>query len=460
MAHAKPDYLSSLPEPERQRYRDKLRVDGVTFDDPYDVNKACWSSDVKLLPPTSMAHVVIYLVFSPSQFTADTVQAYKSLEAYNYFESGLVRECKLWKPQGAAVCFVRAKVMPSQRATTEAHDAWVCLTNASGGVRAAHCTCKAGLTEVCSHVAAVLYAVESTVRENTDGASCTSNPCVWSANVAKKAQMVPLDEINLCKPGKRARRIAKEPDHVAAAYVPEDEALFRRLQEVNPQAAILRSIPKLNAEDTDSASEDEETYSLLRNAVKSGSTKDSLPADLFVPLSEVERIEKGTRQQASCLLWKEARYGRLTASVMFRIRTLQPSTNPRSLVDCVLQRRPDVCTEGMRWGRDNEPNAKREYRLFMERNHNDFKLEDIGFVIDTRDSFIGASPDGIWSCSCHGVGILEVKCPAVLKEPGTPITRVDCLNDNLELPTFHKLRRWHNRLRWLGLQDVDVLLQP
>ncbi|KAM7281115.1 hypothetical protein ISCGN_006229, partial [Ixodes scapularis] len=54
------------------------------------------------------------------------------------------------------------------------------------------------------------------------------------------------------------------------------------------------------------------------------------------------------------------------------------------------------------------------------------------------DSFIGASPDGIWSCSCHGVGILEVKCPAVLKEPGTPITRVDCLNDNLELPTFHK----------------------
>ncbi|KAG0414184.1 hypothetical protein HPB47_008660 [Ixodes persulcatus] len=255
-----------------------------------------------------------------SQFTADTVQAYKSLEAYNYFESGFVQDCKLWKPQGAAVCFVRAKVMPSQRATTEPHEAWVCLSNASGG-----------------------------------------------------AQMVPLDEINLCKPGKPARRIPKEPDHVAAVYVPGDEALFRRLQEVTPQAAVLRSIPKLNAEDTDSASEDEETYSLLR-----------------------------------------------------------------SLVDCVLQRRPDVCTEGMQWGGDNEPNAKREYRLFMERNHNDFKLEEIGFVIDTRDSFIGASPDGIWSCSCHGVGILEVKCPAVLKEPGTPITRVDCLNDNLELPTFHK----------------------
>ncbi|XP_042144095.1 uncharacterized protein LOC120848319 [Ixodes scapularis] len=92
----------------------------------------------------------------------------------------------------------------------------------------------------------------------------------------------------------------------------------------------------------------------------------------------------------------------------------------------------------MRWGRDNEQNAKQEYRLFMERNHKNFKLQDIGFVIDTQDFFIGASPDGIWSCSCLCVGILEVKCPADLKEPGTPITRLDCRNDNIELPTFHK----------------------
>lgn len=79
--------------------------------------------------------------------------------------------------------------------------------------------------------------------------------------------MVPLDEINLSKPGKPARHIRKEPDHVATSYVPGDEALFRRLQEINPQSAVLRSIPKLNAEDTDSASEDEETYSLLRYSI-------------------------------------------------------------------------------------------------------------------------------------------------------------------------------------------------
>ncbi|KAG0414931.1 hypothetical protein HPB47_007902, partial [Ixodes persulcatus] len=81
-----------------------LRVFAIAFygDDPYAVNKACWTSDVKLLPPKSTAHVVVYLVFSPSQFTADTVQAYKSLEAYDYFDTGVA---SLRRALGR--CFVR-----------------------------------------------------------------------------------------------------------------------------------------------------------------------------------------------------------------------------------------------------------------------------------------------------------------------------------------------------------------
>lgn len=31
--------------------------------------------------------------------------------------------------------------------------------------------------------------------------------------------------------------------------------------------------------------------------------------------------------------------------------------------------------------------------------------------------FLGATPDGLWHCSCHGVGLLEVKCPWSLREP-------------------------------------------
>ena len=39
--------------------------------------------------------------------------------------------------------------------------------------------------------------------------------------------------------------------------------------------------------------------------------------------------------------------------------------------------------------------------------HTEFKLEKA----DKNRAYIGASPDGIMYCKCHGKSILEVKCP-------------------------------------------------
>ncbi|KAG0423841.1 hypothetical protein HPB47_000389 [Ixodes persulcatus] len=55
-------------QPEQQRYRENLYVDGVAFKDLNAVSEERWRSHAKsdkLLPPTSMAHVVVYLIFSP-----------------------------------------------------------------------------------------------------------------------------------------------------------------------------------------------------------------------------------------------------------------------------------------------------------------------------------------------------------------------------------------------------------
>ncbi|KAG0419488.1 hypothetical protein HPB47_004067 [Ixodes persulcatus] len=58
MSYAMPNSLSSLPEPERQRYRKKLCVDGVALKaTPNAAHKACWTSDVELLSLKSTAHV-------------------------------------------------------------------------------------------------------------------------------------------------------------------------------------------------------------------------------------------------------------------------------------------------------------------------------------------------------------------------------------------------------------------
>ena len=54
---------------------------------------------------------------------------------------------------------------------------WVAATN-EGTVVTAHCNCMAGLGGACSHVGAILFAVEAGVRIKRS-TTCTSVPCKW-----------------------------------------------------------------------------------------------------------------------------------------------------------------------------------------------------------------------------------------------------------------------------------------
>jgi hypothetical protein len=55
------------------------------------------------------------------------------------------------------------QVMHSQRLSELPLKAWAILSSA-GEVKAAHCTCMAGIAETCTHVGALLFKAEATVR--------------------------------------------------------------------------------------------------------------------------------------------------------------------------------------------------------------------------------------------------------------------------------------------------------
>ena len=56
-------------------------------------------------------------------------------------------------------------------------DTWV-IMRPDGSVDSAHCTCMAGLDECCSHVAAVLFTLESATKARSE-ASVTDAPAYW-----------------------------------------------------------------------------------------------------------------------------------------------------------------------------------------------------------------------------------------------------------------------------------------
>lgn len=49
---------------------------------------------------------------------------------------------------------------------------------------------------------------------------------------------------------------------------------------------------------------------------------------------------------------------------------------------------------------------------YMEsKSHIDFKVQLSGLVINPSYPYIGASPDGVFTCSCCGEELLEIECP-------------------------------------------------
>lgn len=68
-------------------------------------------------------------------------------------------------------------------------------------MRFGHCTCMAGLGEVCSHVGAILYTLLAAVNK-LSGTACTDGACVWnepSMGVVRKVGYAPGSQIAFTK---------------------------------------------------------------------------------------------------------------------------------------------------------------------------------------------------------------------------------------------------------------------
>ena len=67
------------------------------------------------------------------------------------------------------------------------------------------------------------------------------------------------------------------------------------------------------------------------------------------------------------------------------------------------------------WGREQEQNALKFFHSVEACKHQDFKLQSCGLYVDKTNSYIGASPDGIMYCKCHGKSVIDINAPTTLE---------------------------------------------
>ena len=117
-----------------------------------------------------------YLVLETNFYAKQQFKAYKSVEAYNFMVSGFIASV-----QGCVVhenYIVTGKMKQSQQMNDPLILIWV-IGDKDGTVNSAHCLgCKAGMVESCSHVASVLFYIETWTRIFAK-LSCTHVKCTW-----------------------------------------------------------------------------------------------------------------------------------------------------------------------------------------------------------------------------------------------------------------------------------------
>ena len=156
----------------------------------------------------------------------------------------------------------------------------------------------------------------------------------------------------------------------------------------------------------------------IASIAKSCGTVKEFLQKISLPVVELNKIEKETRGQSDNATWYEARKGRVTASNFYRVHTKiqsmkkNPKTDIRALLKSLID--PPVLghLDQISHGSKNEKTAVSHLVVLLTaQGHHNVSVTPCGLFVHPDKQYLGASPDGIVSCSCCSTRLLEVKCP-------------------------------------------------
>lgn len=294
---------------------------------------------------------------------------------------------------------------------------WV-VAEESGKIVAAHCDCMAGLGESCSHVASLLFAIESGVRIR-DSMTVTQKKAYWVMPTGvKEVQYAPVKDIgflgkkrsawmmescNFRSPTPTAStssststtpRSSKSPTPVASVAPPDCEeikAFFGSLASCSSKPAILSLVEPYSSQYVPKSLHNSLPQCLSElfkpeylKLNYSELVKLATECTLTVTVNEAKAVEEKTRSQTISRLWFRMRTGRVTASRLKSVCRTNPALPSQSLIMAICN--PEMAkfkSAATNWGCDHEKTAISKYFSVNLRTHLNFRVTECGFFIST-----------------------------------------------------------------------------
>ena len=334
------------------------------------------------------------------------------------------------------------------------------------------CTCVAGTSLCCNHIIAILYKLNYAYKKGYSNPICTSIPEGWNKGTRREIKPMPVTELfirndSCAKSEKKTRSPLNskakqmfDPRHPTHRQLTDDcvSELYRGIKRCLPNASVLYSVDE-SMSPAIPLSLGEAASSFMSQPGYSERPENELAAPFleYIQLTEAQKqkIEEDTRDQSMCTTWKDQRLGRITASVVHEVMTKTDTIIKRKqegssakytpLVNRIVNGSQVINNEAIKWGNTHEKDAIKTF-MAQEAFKHDGGLNNVrkcGLTVKADESFLGASPDGLFSCKCCGTAVLECKCPysirnSKIQDVHKNVDFLEMIDGSLRLRRSHK----------------------
>lgn len=307
----------------------------------------------------------------------------------------------------------------------------------------------------------MLFKVEAAVRLGYTKKACTDELCKWNQDFVKKVNPDPIAKIKF---------FSEKKIKIAKSRPIKRKNLFEKASEED-QHNFLSSLKKMKTSSkpvvlscfdgfsddfhwTRKPEPDPKLPPPLTSLYKEENIKLN-PTDLkeqcdvaFSRLKlsddDIQFVNKSTEGQSENLIWHEQRTGRITSSTVHSVIRTDPKNPSKSAINEICNpRKKRLQTEPIKWGNEHEQSALKAYKQIITTSnipHTNMQMKKEGLQLCKEKPFLGVSADSIVSCDCHGLKLVEVKCPFSAKEMDIKsfLAKPDCFIQENKLKKMHK----------------------
>ncbi|XP_064486723.1 uncharacterized protein LOC135399024 [Ornithodoros turicata] len=375
---------------------------------------------------------VILPLSSINHFVGSTCDSSRCLlEGENVFEAKHVVECGLtsWVNPYTFLAYV----LPTSNLAGDPHK--VTFTIKERHVENASCSCKAGAHK-CKHIVAALLRVNT--ERKFSKLSKTDVEQAWGKQSSAKARTLyvprravelpcakqyPKTSIPLPK-GNILQRLLKGVKYLCAAKVHLKGESNRTYvpAHIQPEVTTVSEDPSTKVQDPQPPTLQETIRTLTCLHPDYSVEEIYRKIEEMYAVDDFKKIEEITRAQSKSEAWKSYRVGMITGSVGYnvftRVKTILTRIGEHNVAPTVslLMRQKSAVTGPMARGSALEEEAKVAFIRVNSTMHKSLSINSCGLFVMKSHPYIGASPDGIITCSCCPPRLIEIKCPLEISE--------------------------------------------